>query len=628
MPTGNYSQMVGFIAGTYGDVYATISLQVANATPGLTEQPGTETFTAVTPNGNVPIPTATLYSTDEPVPFIATCTVAHTATYTATSGWLVPCSLNGFAANGAGSAAGSNVVNGTAFTWGYAMNATLDPVLFQATVGNTITVTFTFSGVANPPNPIVYQYTLQPGIPTVTGVGPTSASANFPKADSLTVLVKGTNFIGQNSISGNSVVPTQVWLGTPAVLLTAANANTAGSYVVLNANQMMVTIPGTAIPAVAAGKLGTVVIGVANQTGASAPTAATATGTLDITNNPVIYAITSTASYGMPAIGANPAFAPYELISIFGDNFGLTGSATASAKFDAFGKVISPMTLVPASGSIKATTLAVTFTTGKTVLTAPVLFSNQNQINLIVPSAVVVGTNYTVQITAAGLSSDGLFTVGTVAADPAIFTLASDGTGQGAIINQSGAVNGGGKPAAASTTFSIYLAGLGVPDSTGVDAAPTGATNWPGTCVQISNAVASTPGLIQVVNLKVTGTNAYTPPSPAWTTIDGAIMNYGPNAIVEGTGSDLNYPPCMATATITVTVGPATNQVATTVVYAGFVSGSVAGLYQINATLPASLVGTGGTTLAGTGAQPVTVTITPVSPATTFTSQSGVTMIF
>jgi hypothetical protein len=203
-----------------------------------------------------------------------------------------------------------------------------------------------------------------------------------------------------------------------------------------------------------------------------------------------------------------------------------------------------------------------------------------------------------------------------VAADPGIFTLASDGTGAGAIINQDGTINGSGHVVHASDTISIYLTGLGVPDSTGVDAAPSGAANFPGTCVQISNAGAGTPGLLQVVNLKVTGSGAYTPPSPAWTTIDGAVMNYGAHDIIAGVSPDLNYPPCMATATITVTFGPANNQLA---------AASVA--YQINAVLPSSLVGSGSTSLSGAGAVPVSVQIVTTTPAT-FNSQPGVTVVF
>jgi uncharacterized protein (TIGR03437 family) len=65
-------------------------------------------------------------------------------------------------------------------------------------------------------------------------------------------------------------------------------------------------------------------------------------------------------------------------------------------------------------------------------------------------------------------------------------------------------------------------------------------------------------------------------------------------------------PPCF-TASPTVTIGG----LAATVTYAGWVSGSVTGLYQINATVP---------TKASSGDQPVVVTMGGVS------SQAGVTV--
>jgi len=560
MATGNYVANVGFYVSGCQELTVPISLQVSNASPSVTEVPSAAQNISYTVGSATPVPVATLYSSDEPVPFTATCTVVYSGTYTATAGFTTPCQLNGQ------TGATANVVNGTTFTWGYQMTATLDGGLFAATVGNTVQVTFTFSGIASPPAPVVYTYTIQPGIPTATSTVPTSISANFPHADAPVVLVKGTNFIGTASIAGSSVVQTQVWIGS--TLLTSSNANSVGSYVVVNSNLIQVTLAAGTLPAVAAGKTGSVVIGVANQIAAAAPAASQASATLNVTNSPVIYAMTDTASFLQPAaLGGTNSFAPYELVSIFGDNFGLTGSASASAAFDSYGKVITPMVLTPAQGSTKATTLAVTFTKGTTVFTAPVLFSNQNQINAIVPSGITVGNNYTVTVTAAGLSSDALYTVGTQAADPGVFTLLSDGTGGGAIINQNGSINGVGHVAHASDVISIYLTGLGVPDSTGVDAAQTTNTGFPDACVAISNTASGTPGLLQVVNTKVGSTYA----SPNWTSIDGAIMNYGAHDIIEGTAPNTNYPPCMATATITVSFGPSSNQViSTTIDYAGF----------------------------------------------------------
>jgi uncharacterized protein (TIGR03437 family) len=104
----------------------------------------------------------------------------------------------------------------------------------------------------------------------------------------------------------------------------------------------------------------------------------------------------------------------------------------------------------------------------------------------------------------------------------------------------------------------------------------------------------------------------WTAPTAAWTSIDGAV--------IQGELFKTNIlPPCMIDP-ITVTFGTGgsttTATVGAGVTYAGFASGSIAGLYQINVTIP------NGTTLGA--AVPVTVTITPV--ATGFTTQAGVTM--
>jgi uncharacterized protein (TIGR03437 family) len=94
----------------------------------------------------------------------------------------------------------------------------------------------------------------------------------------------------------------------------------------------------------------------------------------------------------------------------------------------------------------------------------------------------------------------------------------------------------------------------------------------------------------------------------------------------------------MATATIAVTIGtPGVNSFTVTtpgltgIEYAGFVSGSVAGLYQINVLLPditsaAAMTGSATASMAGTK-QPISVAITPTG-GSTYTSQSGVTIQF
>jgi hypothetical protein len=279
-------------------------------------------------------------------------------------------------------------------------------------------------------------------------------------------------------------------------------------------------------------------------------------------------------------------------------------------------------------------TLAVKFTdvtTGHTILTSPVLFANQNQINAIVPAG-IVGDQY-VTVTA-GATSDN-FLVHYLAADPGIFTLNSDGTGGGAIVNASGTINQTGKPAIKSTEISIYLAGLGAPDSTGLNQATSNVQTYPGSCIQALGGSAQSPSLLSVKNTTVKNGSVTTYTSPAWTNIDGAIMSYDAHDIIAGTAPDQNYPPCIATATIAVTIGTlGTNSFTVTtpvtgIAYAGFVSGSVAGLYQINVMLPDISTVAGNITASMVGTvQPVSVSIQPGGTGTTYYSQGGVTIQF
>jgi len=159
------------------------------------------------------------------------------------------------------------------------------------------------------------------------------------------------------------------------------------------------------------------------------------------------------------------------------------------------------------------------------------------------------------------------------------------------------------------------MTGLGVPDSTHADVALTtpDTTPFPTDCSVISAASTTAPGYMQVGNTAKNTITGWTAPSTAWTNIDGAV--------IQGVLLKTNIlAPCM-TDTITVTFGSGGSaKTASTldggVTYAGFAAGSIAGLYQINVTIPTG-VSTGDSV-------PVTVTITPAS--TGYTSQAGVTI--
>ena len=150
-------------------------------------------------------------------------------------------------------------------------------------------------------------------------------------------------------------------------------------------------------------------------------------------------------------------------------------------------------------------------------------------------------------------------------------------------------MNSSSNPALTGSTVLIYATGLGVPNSTSASITATATSKapvFPTACFLTSAYVAG---------------ESLTNPATA----DGAVLV----PTVWGTG---NLPPCFATKSyVTVTI----NGQAATVGYAGWVAGSVTGLYQINVTVP-----TKATTSATAVSVPVVITANGVS------SQTGVTM--
>jgi uncharacterized protein (TIGR03437 family) len=466
-------------------------------------------------------------------------------------------------------------------------------------------------GSSPAPINITYIYTLTP-VPAVLVSSNPSAVAPLASASYSTVVqLQGTGFVSSTNIKlGSGLVPTQVWLG--------ATKSAANTVAVLSSTLMSVSIPSNAMPTIPAGSTSTTLaIGVANYNG-SAPSAPTSSYNLTITTAPVVYGLTSTATYKQPALGSSPNVAAYELISIFGANFmSSTITTGVSETLDSYNKV--PTTLTISGNGANAVTMQVAFTvvSGKTTTNylAPILFANQTQINAIVPSGMTVGGTASMTVTTAGSTTVPL-TVNVVAADPGVFTMASDGIGPGAILNVTSAgvttVNGSANPAVINDTLSIYVTGLGAPDSTAADALTNKSTLFPSACVAISNTSKATPGYLQVVNTAATG---YT--SPKWTTIDGAVISYGPDTLLGG------LPPCM-NSPVSVVIGTAPNTLTlsgNSIGYAGFASSAVAGLYQINATLPSTLNWSNGSAIGTSATYPIQVFIGGIASPVTATVQ-------
>jgi len=224
------------------------------------------------------------------------------------------------------------------------------------------------------------------------------------------------------------------------------------------------------------------------------------------------------------------------------------------------------------------------------------MFANNNQINAVVPAGilgqlgsgtvkVVVSFDTSATSPSTADSSSG-YILNVAAVNPGVFTV--DASGNGAILdNTTYLLNTQTTPATGGTSIvQIYMTGLGVPNSVGVDTAQ-GSANPPSTCVAPIGAAgtgnAAPTGYMGAVNTAVASSGyipptGYTAPSTAWTSLDGAVIR---SALLATNVS----PPCFGTPSNTlpvVTIGGAP----ATVSYAGFVPDSIAGLYQIDVLVP------------------------------------------
>jgi hypothetical protein len=156
--------------------------------------------------------------------------------------------------------------------------------------------------------------------------------------------------------------------------------------------------------------------------------------------------------------------------------------------------------------------------------------------------------------------------------------------------------------AADSDIVQIYMTGLGAPDSS-ASSAGTGGGQWPADCL-------STVNYLSALNLTT-----------------GAALATADGVFIDGNMIPANrLPPCLGgKETIpTVTIGgqPAT------VTYAGWVTGSVAGQYQVNIRLPGTSAGTFTSTAGTAVAAPLTgpVQLPVMVKARGLSSQPGVTI--
>jgi uncharacterized protein (TIGR03437 family) len=621
MPPGTYTANVVFQSAATGNPTATVvvSLWVKEVNPGFT----------VTPSGTG-------------FAFAGTAT-AQTATMTWSQGSAAPalninCTSSGdpmayaitITGNGnAVSAMSVSPAGGIAYTWGsVSSTVTFNTVSLaflsaavNASLAGTVTITPTVAGGGTPIT-IAVTITVAPPAPTITGVSP----PELPVASTgnAVLVVSGTGFSSSFST---------VKASTDNTTWNTLFAPTGGPYtavVFANPDTMVVTLP-CATYTNPGTPPGAVYLKVTD-------TGVTGTGTITVvvTTAPIIYAVTNSASYLAPASGSNPQVAAYELLSIFGANFDPGAASAVVATPNSLGMYATSLT-----DSTTTNTVTVSFNAGSAAANisagtatdqgdAPILFASNNQINIVVPSTVasLLGTNNATTTAGANIivtvanstNSTNLvsditqdpMTVDVVAASPGIFTPDGSGRGQAAVLNHDWSLNSSSNPETRGNYIHIYATGLGVPTSATNDAYDAGtgsypALAYPNNCVAPGAVIAgpSANGYLGILTGYINpptaaggataGASALSAANSNLANIDGAVINpaYLYGYATSATANASLLPPCFATASAAgITAKLGTSVTVLNPSYAGFVSGSIAGLNQIDLQLPTTVTPT------------------------------------
>ncbi len=590
LSVGVYTANVHFkVSGTV-DRVVTVTLQVSNPAAQLSTVEGTQRTLYWTVGTQLPTLAITPVSSDSPIAY----------TVSATNGSLYPSYAPG---------------QGIAYNFGSSpvVVSFTSSVFAGMSPGSSASGIVTLTG-ANSAGTVNVSITVYAVSPTGTSALLTSVSpSTLPTATSgtFTVVLSGSGFI----VAGGSAPPTQVGVVNPGFII---DPNLTATVVNSTSIVLQIAVPpnDANLPF---GTGGPVILGVCNPQGS---TCSSATGTvlLTIGSNPIINGITSASSYSQATAPALTPVAPYDVISIFGQNFCVSsGTGCTGPNTILYGQT-DPVTLrylstlSPDNSSAGAAQrmLTVTFQThdgnATAIATAPLLFATNNQINVLVPSALTGTPSYvgqTVDVVvsfgpAASPLKSAPFSVTIANTDPGMFTTGGDGQGDAAALTTGYALVNQSNPVTARTIatnsdiISLYVTGLGAPDSDGT-------TN----CASIAGYWGNV--------------NTATSPSTNLTSADGLVMN----SAWYPSGNTL--PPCFKTATLPIVkIGGVSVTGATAIPYAGWAPSSVAGLYQVSVQLPASGASykdASGNNLTLTGtAKSVPVTI----QAGGITSQTGV----
>lgn len=289
---------------------------------------------------------------------------------------------------------------------------------------------------------------------------------------------------------------------------------------------------------------------------------------IPVVTTPIVYAVTDAASFIQPAAGQFLNVAPYEMLSIFGDNFGTFTVAQPEAA------IVFTNGRLPASSfdtSAKPLTVHFTDSTGNDLAADSdgyLLLWTSTQINVLVPSTPPSDgvQELMATVSVAGVSSPGgnVTSFNLVPASPNMLNF---GIGQGVVVNGlDNSINSSTNAAKFGSTIVLYLSGMGLPSAGTAFAGNTVGPLPPGFAGCASPASFLAAWTIPAVHAGLL-------------TFDGAVID----STILGLYA---LPPCFDPSTVSVKIGNIT--LATAVTYAGFTADTIAGLYQVNVAVPLS----------------------------------------
>ncbi|HTS65331.1 MAG TPA: IPT/TIG domain-containing protein [Candidatus Acidoferrales bacterium] len=293
---------------------------------------------------------------------------------------------------------------------------------------------------------------------TSPGAGNSPATVNVTVVVSAGTISAPTATLSFAQVSGGPAPAAQTVAvtGSPVALnftVTASTTPAGGTW--LSATPASGTTPATVSVSVNAGSLGagqyTGQVVITSTGAAGSPITVPVVLNVTAIPKPVITAVGNAASY------ASGPLSPGENVTIFGTGI---GPATLASN-------------VPVNG-IFGTTVGSTRVLFDGVA-APVIYASATQTSVMVPYGVNGRTSTSMVVEFAGVQSNPL-TFNVALSAPGIYTLNSQGTGPGAILNQDFSINGPNNPEKRGNVIMVYMTGEGQTTPGGVDGAVIGST--------------------------------------------------------------------------------------------------------------------------------------------------------